>query len=193
MLACLCSLGQLYDNRPACQAFPISPWWLSSVTGRSRWCRVRLEGFSRLVLVTPWRALLRASVFFFCFFFLFFVFFFFFFCFLEGVPEPPLLGGVSLSFLLCASRVAPFLLRRGFYFFIFIFYFLFLFFFEGVPEPPLPVESRSSTPRASRVQRFLFFLALEKGKFFFCVCGSVSDFFPCSLSLFSLVFPSSAC
>lgn len=26
----------------------------------------------------------------------------------------------------------------------------------------------------------------------FCVCGSVSDFFPCSLSLFSLVFPSSA-
>ena len=82
-----------------------------------------------------------ADRFFYLFFFFCFLFFFFFFCFLEGVPEPPLLGGVSLSFLLCASRVAPFLLRRGFYFFIFIFYFLFLFFFEGVPEPPLPVES----------------------------------------------------
>lgn len=89
-------------------------------TGWSRWCRVRLEGFSRLVLVPPGVLLCGRPVFCFCFF----VFFGFFF-----------------------------------------------FFLEGVPEPPLPVESRSSTPRASRVQHFLFFfffLALER-VFFPCV------------------------
>lgn len=190
MLACLCSLGQLYDNRPACQAFPISPWWLSSVTGRSRWCRVRLEGFSRLVLVTPWRAPLRPTGFFICFFF--FVFFVFFFLFFGRSSRTSAAWWCVPFFPAVCLPSCTFSPSKGILFFYFYFFFIFIF-FEGVPEPPLPVESRSSTPRASRVQRFLFFLALEKGKFFFCVCGSVSDFFPCSLSLFSLVFPSSAC
>ena len=124
------------------------------------------------------------------FFFLFFLFFFFLFFGRSSRTSAawwcvPFFPAVCLP----SCTFSP---SKGILFFYFYFFFIFIF-FEGVPEPPLPVESRSSTPRASRVQRFLFFLALEKGKFFFCVCGSVSDFFPCSLSLFSLVFPSSAC
>lgn len=135
-----------YDNRPACQAFPISPWWLSSVTGWSRWCRVRLEGVSRLLLV-PLGVLLCDPL-------------FFFFFLLEGVPEPLLPGGESGSFLLCASRVRRFLFLALEGFFDFFFFFL-----EGVPETPLPVESQSFAPCASRVRRFIF-LAPRRGGFF---------------------------
>lgn len=108
------------------------------------------------------------------FFYLFFFFcflFFVFFCFLEGVPEPPLLGGVSLSFLLCASRVAPFLLRRGFYFFIFIF-FLFLFFLKEFPNlrcPLSPVLPRHVPPECNAS----FFFSPSRRVNFFFVCVAV--------------------
>ena len=107
------------------------------------------------------------------FFYLFFFFCFFcFFFFVFWKEFPNLRCLVVCPFLSCC--VPPELHLFSFEGdFIFLFLFFIFFFFEGVPEPPLPVESRSSTPRASRVQRILFFLALEKGKFFFFVCVAV--------------------